>query len=327
MPVITPINNLLYNTKASNLKQHGLHPHYQHILVNLPQLLGPALLLLLPRPLELSSFNLESMLQNNRLTAAITGTVILSIVPHQEPRFLLPCIPLILTCVRLPDSRTWRRRFWIAWSVFNVSMGILMGIFHQGGIISAQLAMPSIIESSLANAKSPARQVEVYWWKTYPPSLYMLGGPILNPASNEILEVTTNPLLGANRTALHENLIAKLPLCDEQSSVLHRVTSAVTKKAVHEVFLAAPFSAFRFNNNHAVPSISNFSFIMPDSYHTGEQEQRDLRLTHLATFRQHINLDDMDFGDDGVVSTLSRVVGRRGLGLWRVARYCGDIVE
>ena len=30
----------------------------------------------------------------------------------------------------------------------------------------------------------------------------------------------------------------------------------------------------------------------------------------------------MDFGDDGVVETLRRVVGRRGLGIWKVERIC-----
>lgn len=52
-----------------------------------------------------------------------------------------------------------------------------------------------------------------------------------------------------------------------------------------------------------------------------EDEMR-LRLTHLETYKKHVNLDDMDFGDDGVVDTLMRVVGRRGLGVWRVEREC-----
>ena len=45
-------------------------------------------------------------------------------------------------------------------------------------------------------------------------------------------------------------------------------------------------------------------------------------MRNVATFRRHVNLDDLDFGDDGVVETLKRVVGRRGLGLWRVERIC-----
>lgn len=38
--VIAPLNALLYNTKTSNLADHGLHPHYLH-LINLVILFGP----------------------------------------------------------------------------------------------------------------------------------------------------------------------------------------------------------------------------------------------------------------------------------------------
>ena len=38
--IITPLNNLLYNSSYDNLAQHGIHPYYTHILINLPQILG-----------------------------------------------------------------------------------------------------------------------------------------------------------------------------------------------------------------------------------------------------------------------------------------------
>ncbi|KAK5086223.1 alpha 1,2 mannosyltransferase [Exophiala xenobiotica] len=323
IPVITPINNLLYNTKASNLKQHGLHPHYQHLLVNLPQLLGPALLLLVPLPPRGSSFNIDRMLHNPRLTAAITGTVILSVIPHQEPRFLLPCIPLLLTCVRLPADKAWRKRFWVAWGIFNALLGILMGIYHQGGIIPAQLNMPNTIRTSLLNTNSNTKRVEVHWWKTYPPSLYMLGQPIHNPLTDAIVEIHTNPLLGANRSTLLSTLNANLPFCTDHNSLLAKFTNALPTNSPPQVLLAAPFSAFRPEYfSGSIPPISNFTFTLRTDADHGAQNAEGLRLTHLETYRRHINLDDMDFGDDGVLPTLSRVVGRRGLGVWRVEREC-----
>lgn len=42
----------------------------------------------------------------------------------------------------------------------------------------------------------------------------------------------------------------------------------------------------------------------------------------LWTYRRHVGLDDLDWGGDGVWQTLSRVVGRRGLTVWRVGRRC-----
>ena len=40
-------------------------------------------------------------------------------------------------------------------------------------------------------------------------------------------------------------------------------------------------------------------------------------------YRQHLNMDDLDFGGPkGWVAELQRVVGRRGLGVWTVGRRC-----
>ena len=44
---LTPITSLLYNLDPTNLAAHGLHPHWQHALVNAPVMFGPAALLLL----------------------------------------------------------------------------------------------------------------------------------------------------------------------------------------------------------------------------------------------------------------------------------------
>lgn len=48
-----------------------------------------------------------------------------------------------------------------------------------------------------------------------------------------------------------------------------------------------------------------------------------LRFQEVWRWRKHLNLDDLDFGDEGVWATLKRVVGRRGLVVWRVTRGCG----
>lgn len=41
-------------------------------------------------------------------------------------------------------------------------------------------------------------------------------------------------------------------------------------------------------------------------------------------YRRHLNLDDLDVGEEGVMKTLARVVGRRGLVVWGVRRGCAD---
>jgi hypothetical protein len=38
---MTPLNNLLYNISPANLKLHGHHPHWLHVVVNMSLLFGP----------------------------------------------------------------------------------------------------------------------------------------------------------------------------------------------------------------------------------------------------------------------------------------------
>ncbi|KAK6522303.1 alpha 1,2 mannosyltransferase [Arthrobotrys megalospora] len=49
------------------------------------------------------------------------------------------------------------------------------------------------------------------------------------------------------------------------------------------------------------------------------------RLTRVWGYRKHLNLDDIDFGDDGVVETVKRVVGKRGIVVYEVVKDgCGE---
>ncbi|XP_050729955.1 GPI mannosyltransferase 4-like isoform X2 [Eriocheir sinensis] len=151
--VVTPINFLLYNTQSKNLAQHGLHPHYLHLLVNVPLLYGVLGLLGLwsvskyfvaltmgamtkkPRV-----FSLATML----LASFITPVLVLSLMPHQEARFLLPTLPplvllhsddvLILTARRI---RPVRHFLFLAWHVWNILCVAFFGFLHQGGVTKA----------------------------------------------------------------------------------------------------------------------------------------------------------------------------------------------
>lgn len=40
-PVVTPFNFLTYNFASQNLAEHGLHPRWLHVFVNVPMLFGP----------------------------------------------------------------------------------------------------------------------------------------------------------------------------------------------------------------------------------------------------------------------------------------------
>lgn len=168
-PVITPWSNFKYNVNALNLAEHGLHPPWTHLLVNLPCLLGPSLLIpvIAPQPLRIS---LKHLLGDICFLCSISGLILLSSRPHQEFRFLLPIITLLLVSLSrfLPPNlflaantksnsnsrprarskptvpfrvprlflNTKRHYGWCtAWISFNLIAGVFMGSLHQSAIV------------------------------------------------------------------------------------------------------------------------------------------------------------------------------------------------
>ncbi|KAI1816775.1 GPI mannosyltransferase 4 [Poronia punctata] len=268
-PIITPWNNLRYNISPSNLAQHGIHPWYQHLLVNLPLLIGPAVALLFIRP-HLSL----------RLYSAISGVFVLSSFQHQEARFLLPAIPLLLSSVRLPKNPTYMK-IWIgAWMVFNVALGLLMGVYHQGGIVPGQVFL----------SKQPDA-TQAVWWNTYMPPIWLLNG------KNEVLR--TQDVGGMPGDTLLEEL-DRIATCDTPAD--RRNQEYLKEK--NGTYLVAPLSTTWLD-----PYLENKGL-------------DGLRFREVWRYNAHLNLDDLDWGEDGVWHTLKRVIGRRGLAAWRVTKSC-----
>jgi phosphatidylinositol glycan class Z len=213
-----------------------------------------------------------------RLLSAISGVLLLSFFPHQEARFLIPAVPLILSSIRLPKNHT---RAWLAsWVIFNVAMGVLMGVYHQGGIVPAQNYL----------ARTDEDLSHVQWWKTYSPPIWLLNG------KNEHLD--TIDLMGISGPAMLGEL-SKVAPC-ENPPLISRLNGA--RKGV---YLVAPRSAY-FLKPYAHPNTTT-----------------KISLEEVWSYRRHLNLDDLDFGDDGVWPTLRRVVGDRGLVVYRAKKTCG----
>jgi phosphatidylinositol glycan class Z len=165
-------------------------------------------------------------------------------------------------------------------------MGFLMGVYHQGGIVPAQLAMRTIVSTNTAAQGIKIHpDASVFWWKTYSPPQWLLGAD-----NSSTPAITTLDLMGIPGVDLIQRLDQSVPRCG----------------TVSPVYLVAPTSA-TFLDEYAA---------------TGAPRTPDLQLYRLWTYRKHLNLDDLDFGDDGIVPTLARVIGRRGLGVWSVRRAC-----
>ncbi|KAI7187475.1 hypothetical protein D0869_11560 [Hortaea werneckii] len=261
--ILTPYNNMLYNMDSANLAQHGSHPFWQHFIANLPQLLGPAIPLLL-----------FSSRRNILFWSAITGITVLSCFNHQEARFLLPAVPLLLASIRLPDSPKVRRTWFGIWILFNILAATIFGLYHQAGVLPVQ----DWIRQHEANNPQ-----HVFWWKTYSPPRWLLG--------QANAQITTTDLMGMSGLQMMDRLSQSIS-CE--------------RGAANEVLLVAPGSATFLDafTSKAEGEASELSF--------------DLAFSH----RQHIGLDDLDFGDDGFEPTIQRVFGRRGLDVWRVSKLC-----
>lgn len=215
-----------------------------------------------------------------RLYSAISGLAVLSMFQHQEARFLLPTVPLILSSVQLPTNKALLRVWAGAWIIFNVFLGVLMGIYHQGGIVPGQVFMAG--QPDATNA---------IWWKTYSPPIWLLNG------KNEVLQ--TKDVMGIKGDDLLQQLTS-LATCDTPAD--RRNQEYLKEK--NGTYLLAPASATWLD-----PYLSNKGL-------------QGLRFREVWRYRQHLNLDDLDIGDDGLWNTLTRVVGRRGLVAWRVTKSC-----
>ena len=270
-PVLAPYNALVYNLSRRNLVLHGLHPRYQHLLINTPLLLGPVLPLLF-RPIV-----------SPLLVSAVSGLLALSILPHQEPRFLLPLVPLLLSSVRLPGNRA-RRIFVASWAVFNAVMGLLMGAFHQAGVVPMQLHLGN-------DAALPAGS-RVLWWRTYSPPVWMADA---SPA-----ELSTVDLMGTRAEDVWARIGSEAGACSRSPRD-------------GELVLVAPDSAEELDEwQGRQEAVDGHAW----------RGKMELEWTRIWRTGRHIGLDNLDISGDGILQTLKKVTGGRGLSAWKINRRC-----
>ncbi|KAL3933079.1 MAG: hypothetical protein SGBAC_010556 [Bacillariaceae sp.] len=195
--VVTPWNALMYNSKVSNLQEHGLHPRWTHGLVNMFILFGPLTLL---GYWKIIDSNINWTQQNQQFTneysqqqhqqhqqhlsrttklaswMIVSGLGFLSLAPHQEPRFLLPLlVPLVLLASNVGDSAIWRKSRMVpvlaatVWIVFNVILFTLFGVLHQSGVVPSLLGLGQVMAHHQQNPP-PA----ILYYHTYMPPSFLL---------------------------------------------------------------------------------------------------------------------------------------------------------
>ncbi|XP_054722840.1 GPI mannosyltransferase 4-like [Uloborus diversus] len=166
--VLTPVNFLLYNTNKANLGAHGLHPLWLHICVNIPLLFsvyGVVILLHFLKILRNTAHKWDYMFH---VLLFVTPLLLLSLIPHQEPRFLVPLItPLSLLCSYHFLHYYLKNKFFIClWCIFNIGGVIFYGFFHQGGVFLSLSHIHTFIHAQNNSV--------VVYYKTFMPPYYLL---------------------------------------------------------------------------------------------------------------------------------------------------------
>lgn len=147
--VVTPFNFAVYNTKTENLANHGLHNWYHHIFVNVPfvfSIIGLFAYLDAFKVLRGRKSIRSSSPKNMMFLTFWLSLGILSIIAHQEGRFLMPLI-LCLTYIYGNRFRT-RKKLFFLWLAFNAFMSYIYGHVHQAGVIHSLIDVNRIIHSA-----------------------------------------------------------------------------------------------------------------------------------------------------------------------------------
>ena len=188
---VTPWNFIRYNTNSDNLNLHGLHRRGLHFAVNMHLMLGPMYWLLIYILIRLFMDGINSIrvpaerailyedwkdaiVFNSFLwISAFLPVLILSIIPHQEPRFITSVIfPAVLLCGVFLKNNTLSAWFWPFWLIFNALGIVWYGFLHQAGVVPSVLHMSKVVHE-----RASEEQMNLVFWRTYMIPQHLLALP------------------------------------------------------------------------------------------------------------------------------------------------------
>jgi phosphatidylinositol glycan class Z len=189
--VLTSWNFIKYNSLQSHT--HGHHPFFTHFLVNIPLLFGPIAFLFY---FKLGSLLLSRFCGSNQLETksqvdlgdkkpykislvlcVFVPVLILSFIPHQEPRFMMPVIlPLVLLFSSKVVGLKYSPTILMSWSIWNVIGCIFFGVLHQGGVVPSLLHLHKVINQKV-HSSTESYCHHVVYFHTYMPPTHLLAWP------------------------------------------------------------------------------------------------------------------------------------------------------
>ena len=302
---VTPLNFVLYNTQSGSLAEHGIHPRFTHFAINVPVLFSVLsvgffydiywwFVTAVFRHWKLvSTYRRQLML----LMCCITPVGLLSIFPHQEPRFLIPLLPIFAALYghKITTAR-WRLTLWI---ISNIAGCLFYGSVHQAGV------MPCL--GHLQQTKSPTDR-HVIFWHTYtaPQHLLML------PQQSFDIQDTRHTSLTSLEGKSVEDLIHHLILVNSSRTEKPEVLVAVPSSEHHYLVCRAAEAGIRLNVNQSFwPHLS-----------IEHSPKRDDILRRVPSTSCHANTDatadDDDYGNFCNKTLIDRIMFLTSLNLYQV---------
>lgn len=221
--VTVPLNFIAYNVQPTNLAEHGIHPRITHFFGNTTLLFNVLAFFPLIHSFKIFKKRIGSRKKYEMPTVGekllliyFIPILLLSIFPHQEPRFLIPLLPLLcflygqqLFGSQISSSFKTRN----IWIILNLLCTLFFGQIHQGGVIQA-----------LEHAKSQNLSGTMFFWKTYMPPRHLLFQNNENPqlkiidlmgSSQEFANTQLNKLLEKNSVSLATPSNIEMKFCTE----------------------------------------------------------------------------------------------------------------
>ena len=206
--VLTPLNFLKYNLDSHSLKDHGIHPRITHFVVNMPLLYGPLALVLfgftlhalvkqdLKKCFELFAPGVNGneskriRKKNDEHTrygwrvsyimligSIIVPVCLLSIMPHQEPRFIIPVLaPLSVLFAHWICGPFAFRILTVLWVFWNIVGCTTFGILHQGGLYPCIKHLQTYLATNARMTATPT-SYNLIFFHTYMPPQHLLAWP------------------------------------------------------------------------------------------------------------------------------------------------------
>lgn len=250
--IYTPYRFLTYNSNSYHVSSHGLHSRFTHFLINWPLIFGPIFTFrLFTQPLQRRS--ISSCIA---WISVVFPTFVLSIIPHQEARFLIPCLPC--ACFVVGQSvdakvRHTKRKdvsctcisIIVLWIFHQFILILFYGYLHQAGLFSYMRTIPSNVTGCVTHV----------FFRTYMPPRFLLNIPLEKSSHYPSQSCKSLIDLGGSNVTILNNTINHLKTYQNFSGILKLVSPAVFAILIRDLFFITVFF-FRVKQYYIIYSMN-----------------------------------------------------------------------